>query len=115
VTRGPAWEGGVRQLFPKMTYTATGFSNPVRVIFQAVFRPAIFDEMKETVADHFLIAVKSQRKEVYILERTVFGPGAKLAQSLAALFGKIHSGSVNLYAAYILLSLVIVLVIQRLM
>jgi hydrogenase-4 component B len=115
VTRGPAWEGGVRQLFPKMTYTATGFSNPVRVIFQAIFRPAIFDEMKETVADHFLIAIKSQRKEVYILERTVFSPGAKLAQTLAALFGKIHSGSVNLYAAYILLSLVIVLVIQRLM
>jgi len=115
VTKGPAWEGGVRRLFPKMTYTATGFSNPVRVIFQAVFQPVIFDEMKETVAEHFLIAVKSQRKEVYILERTVFRPGARLAQSLAALFGKIHSGSVNLYAAYILISLGIVLVIQRLM
>jgi len=115
VTRGPAWAGGVRQLFPKMTYTATGFSNPVRVIFQAVFRPTIFDEMKETVADHFLIAVKSQRKEVYILERTIFSPGAKLAQWLAALLGKIHSGSVNLYAAYILISLTIVLIIQRLM
>jgi len=115
VTRGPAWAGGVRQLFPNMTYTATGFSNPVRVIFQAVFRPLIFDEMKETVAEHFLIAVKSQRKEVYILERTVFSPGAKLAQSLATLLGRIHSGSVNLYAAYILIALAIVLVIQRLM
>jgi hydrogenase-4 component B len=115
VTRGPAWEGGVRQLFPKMTYTATGFSNPVRVIFQAVFRPSTFDEVKETVAEHFLIAVKSQRKEVYILERTIFSPGARLVQSLATQFGRIHSGSVNLYAAYILITLAIVLVIQRLM
>ena len=98
-----------------MTYTATGFSNPVRVIFQAVFRPSTFDEIRETVAEHFLIAIKSQRKEVYILERTVLGPLAKLAQSLAILLGKIHSGSVNLYAAYILIALVIVLVIQRLM
>jgi hydrogenase-4 component B len=115
VTRGPVWAGGLRRLSPKMTYTATGFSNPVRVIFQAVFRPVIFEEKRETVAQHFLIAVKSQRQEVYILERTVFRPVARLAQALAAWFGKIHSGSVNRYAAYILLSLGIVLVIQRLM
>ncbi len=114
-TRGPVWAGGVRRLFPKMTYTATGFSNPVRVIFQAVFRPVIFDEMRETVAEHFLIAVKSQRQEAYILERTVFRPAARLAQGLAAWFGKIHSGSVNRYAAYILISLGIVLIVQRLM
>jgi hypothetical protein len=112
VIRGPAWEGGVRRLFPEMTYTATGFSNPVRVIFQAIFRPSTFDEMKETVAGHFRIAIKSQRQEIYILERVVFNPGAKLAQSLATLLGRIHSGSVNLYAAYILISLVIVLMIQ---
>ncbi|MGB8990822.1 MAG: proton-conducting transporter membrane subunit [Desulfobaccales bacterium] len=115
VDRGPAWAGGVRRLLPMMTYTATGFSNPVRVIFEAVFRPVIFDEMRETVAEHFLIAVKSQRQEVYILERTIFRPCARLGQSLAALLGKIHSGSVNLYAAYILISLGIVLIIQRLM
>jgi hydrogenase-4 component B len=115
VVRGPAWAGGVRRLLPNMTYTATGFSNPVRVIFQAVFRPVIFDEMRETVAEHFLMAVKSQRQEVHILERTIFRPCASFGRSLAAWLGKIHSGSVNLYAAYILLSLVIVLIIQRLM
>jgi hydrogenase-4 component B len=115
VARAPAWAGGVRRLFPKMTYTATGFSNPVRVIFQAVFRPAISDEMKETVAGHFLMAIKSQRQETYILERTIFRPGARLAQALAAFLGKFHRGSVNLYAAYILISLGIVLIIQRLM
>jgi hydrogenase-4 component B len=98
-----------------MTYTATGFSNPVRVIFQAIFQPSTFDEVKETVAGHFRIAIKSQRRDIYILERAIFIPGARLAQFLAALLGKIHSGSINLYAAYILLSLVIVLLIQQLM
>jgi hydrogenase-4 component B len=115
VARGPVWAGGIQRLLPKMTYTATGFSNPVRVIFEAVFRPVIFDELRETVAEHFLIAVKSQRQEVYILERTLFRPLARLGRWLAAKLGKIHSGSVNLYAAYILLSLAIVLLIQRLM
>jgi hydrogenase-4 component B len=115
VARAPAWAGGVRRLFPKMTYTATGFSNPVRVIFQAIFRPVIFDEKKETVAEHFLMAVKSQRQEAYILERTIFRPVARLGEALAAWFAKIHRGSVNLYAAYILISLGIVLIIQLLM
>jgi hydrogenase-4 component B len=114
VAKGPAWAGGVRRLLPNMTYTATGFSNPVRVIFEAIFRPVIFDETRETVAEHFLMAVKSQRQEVHILERTIFRPCARFGRGLAALLGKIHSGSVNLYAAYILLSLVIVLIIQRL-
>lgn len=30
---GARWDGGLRRLLPEMTYTATGFSNPVRVIF----------------------------------------------------------------------------------
>ncbi len=115
VARGPAWAGGVRQLLPKMTYTATGFSNPVRVVFEAVFRPVIFEEKRETVAKHFRMAIKSQRQEGYILERTIFRPCARSGEWLAALLGKIHSGSVNLYAAYILASLGIVLIIQRLM
>jgi hydrogenase-4 component B len=114
VIRGPAWEGGVRRLFPEMTYTATGFSNPVRVIFQAIFRPSTFSERKEAVAGHFLIALKSRRQDVHILERAIFNPAARLAQRLAALLARIHSGSVNLYAAYILISLLVVLLIQRL-
>jgi hydrogenase-4 component B len=35
------WAGGIPKLLPEMTYTATGFSNPVRVVFQAIFRPNI--------------------------------------------------------------------------
>ncbi|MGA7578294.1 MAG: proton-conducting transporter membrane subunit [Desulfobaccales bacterium] len=114
VIRGPAWEGGVRRLFPEMTYTATGFSNPVRVIFQAIFRPSTFSERKEAVAGHFLIALKSRRLDEHILERAIFNPVARLAHRLAALLARIHSGSVNLYAAYILISLLLVLLIQRL-
>jgi hypothetical protein len=44
LARRPRWDGGVRRLWPEMTSTATGVSNPVRVIFDAVFQPT-------TVAD----------------------------------------------------------------
>ena len=39
VVRRPAWDGGLRRLWPSTTYTATGFSNPVRVVFQALAAP----------------------------------------------------------------------------
>jgi hypothetical protein len=41
-----------------MTYTATGFSNPVRVIFRAIFRPTIVEDTRETVAEHFRTAIR---------------------------------------------------------
>jgi hypothetical protein len=53
VTRQPAWDGGLRRLLPEMVYTATGFSNPVRVVFNAIFRPTTVEDTKETVAKHF--------------------------------------------------------------
>ena len=114
VTRRPAWDGGVRRLLPEMTYTATGFSNPVRVIFEAIFRSSTFDDRKETIAAHFRIAIRSERDEVHIMDRSVFQPILKGIRSIASLLGRMHTGSVNVYATYVLISLIIVLIIQAL-
>ena len=115
VVRKPAWDGGVRRLLPEMTYTATGFSNPVRVVFNAIFRPSTVEDTKETVAEHFRTAIKNGRKEEHIVDRSVFRPVIKMVESAARLFGQMHSGSVNAYAAYILMCLICLLVIQLLL
>jgi hydrogenase-4 component B len=115
VTKKPAWDGGVRRLLPEMTYTATGFSNPVRVIFEAIFRSSMFDDKKETIAVHFRTAIGNERKEVHIMDRSVFQPILKGIRSIASLLGRMHTGSVNIYAAYVLISLVVVLIIQALL
>jgi hydrogenase-4 component B len=115
VTRQSAWEGGVRRLLPEMTYTATGFSNPVRVVFNAVFRPSTVEDTKETVAEHFRTAIRNGREEVHIVDRSVFQPLVRLVQSVAVLLGRMHTGSVNVYAAYVLISLVCVLIVQLLL
>ncbi len=44
VSRRAAWDGGLRRLRPGITYTATGFSNPVRVVFHALLRPATIED-----------------------------------------------------------------------
>ena len=115
VERRPAWDGGVRRLLPEMTYTATGFSNPVRVIFGAIFRPSTVEDTKETVAKHFRTAIKNGREEVHIVDRLVFRPTVKLVQSLSSVLGRMHGGSVNVYAAYVLISLLCILIIQLLL
>ena len=114
-TRQPAWDGGVRRLLPEMTYTAAGFSNPVRVVFNAVFRPSTVEDTKETVAEHFRTAIKNGRKEVHIVDRSVFQPTVGVVRSIATLMGQMHGGSVNAYAAYVLISLVWVLIVQLLL
>jgi hydrogenase-4 component B len=115
VKRQPAWDGGVRRLIPEMTYTATGFSNPVRVVFNAIFRPSTVEDTKETVAEHFRTAIKNGRKEEHIVDRSVFQPMVKVVQSIAVLLGQMHGGSVNVYAAYVLISLVCILIVQLLL
>jgi hydrogenase-4 component B len=120
LTRGRAtsrrgcWDGGIRRLLPEMTYTATGFSNPVRVIFQAVFRPTIVENTRETVAAHFRSAIRRQREQTYIVDRFVLQPGRRAAFRFAGWLATMHRGRINAYIAYALLSLIVVLLLLRL-
>jgi hydrogenase-4 component B len=106
VVRRVCWDGGIRRLLPEMTYTATGFSNPVRVIFQAVFRPTIVEDTRETVAEHFRTAIRRQAEQVHILDRLI-RPTRELLLGIARLLAQMHHGRLNAYVAYALLSLLV--------
>ena len=108
--RAPAWDGGIRRLLPEMTYTATGFSNPVRVIFQAIFRPRIVEDTRETVAEHFRTAIRRESETVHIVDRLILRPLADVGLALARLFARMHHGQLNAYTAYVLLALLAVLI-----
>jgi hydrogenase-4 component B len=114
VARRTCWDGGVRRLLPEMTYTATGFSNPVRVIFDAVFRPATTEDTPSTVAQHFRTAIRREREEVYIIDRLVGHPVKGVALKIADRLATLHRGKINHYISYALLSLVVVLLISLL-
>ena len=105
VVRQPCWDGGLRRLLPEMTYTATGFSNSVRVIFDAVFRPTTVEDTRETVARHFRTAIRRDREEVYLIDRAVLHPLRSAALGLAAMLARIHRGRLNTYVTYVLLAL----------
>lgn len=111
LARRERWAGGIRRLLPEMTYTATGFSNPVRVIFDAVFRPTTIEDTRETVAEHFRTAVRREKARVHLVDKLVLQPVSSAAMWCARLLATMHHGRFNAYAAYTLLALLITLVI----
>ena len=111
----PAWDGGIRQFDSDMTYTATGFSNPGRVIFDAVFRPMTLENTKETVEAHFRTAISGERHEVHLVDRILYRPTIKLILWSARKVGRIHVGKINAYATYVLLTLLLFLLANRLL
>jgi hydrogenase-4 component B len=111
--RRPRWDGGVRRLLPEMTYTATGFAQPVRVIFEAILRPDIVDR-RENIAEHFQISIQRNREEVYLVDRLVLHPMANAAQWIAGILAGMHHGRINAYAGYALLTIVAFLTIATL-
>lgn len=110
VIRRTQWDGGVRALLPEMTYTATGFAQPVRVIFDSILRP-VTGKSTESVAGHFRTAIRRERKEVHLADRLVLRPFAAGTLWISKQFARLHNGRVNAYAAYALLALILVLII----
>ncbi|MDA8108057.1 MAG: hypothetical protein M0015_05440, partial [Betaproteobacteria bacterium] len=94
-----------------MTYTATGFSNPVRVIFDAIFRPTTVEDTRETVAEHFRNAIRRERAAEYIGDRVAIRPASNALMRLALGLARMHHGRINAYAAYVLLAVALALVI----
>jgi hydrogenase-4 component B len=111
LSRKVRWDGGVRNLLPEMTYTATGFSNPVRVIFDAVFRPTTMEDTRETVAEHFRTAIIREKERVHLVDKLVFHPVRTAVMWFAGRLARMHHGRFNAYAAYALAALLAVLVV----
>ncbi|MGB8410981.1 MAG: proton-conducting transporter membrane subunit, partial [Gallionella sp.] len=112
--RQTRWDGGVRRLLPEMTYTATGFSNPVRVVFEAIFRPTTVEDTRETVAEHFRMAIRHESEWVHVLDKLAFHPLRTAVMWLAARLASMHHGRFNAYAAYTLLTLLLALLLNML-
>ena len=109
--RRERWDGGLRLLLPEMSYTATGFSNPVRVIFDAVFRPTTVEDTRETVAEHFRNAIRREKETVHLVDKLVFLPVRSATLWFARGLALMHHGRLNAYASYVLLASLLALAI----
>ena len=111
--RRPLWAGGIPRLLPQMIYTATGFSNPVRVVFQAIFQPNITEGTRQTVGVHFRTAIHRQREETHVVDRIFLKPVGTAVRWIADFLARMHHGRLNAYVTYVLAFLLLVLLLYR--
>jgi hydrogenase-4 component B len=114
VSRHTVWDGGIRRLLPEMTYTGTGFSNPVRVVFEAVFRPTMIEDTRETVGKHFRAVIRRTRGDNHVLDRLILDPISDAALWVANGFARMHHGVLNAYVFYGLGALLLALLLAAL-
>ncbi len=107
VLRGIPWAGGIGHLVPELTYNASAFANPVRVVFRSVLRPKVIEEPLESLPDHFRPTVRRSQAEIHIVDRLALRPVLAGIEGLAGILRRMHLGAVNVYASYVLGALLI--------
>jgi hydrogenase-4 component B len=105
--RVPVWDGGIVSFKARMQYTATTYSNPVRVTFERFYRPDVHIDRASDDPAGRSGAVHYRTKVLPIFERYLYQPVVRFVQVLARRLQPIQSGDVNLYLLYILLVVVV--------
>lgn len=107
VVRRAPWNGGIPRLRPEMAYTPITFSAPVRVMFHSIFNPEVSRQEQHQGAS--LTSRRQEELRVHILDRLLVNPLKAAIEATARRLARIHHGKVTGYAAYVLGTLVIVL------
>jgi hydrogenase-4 component B len=97
-----------------MEYTATAFANPFKRLFTMLYRPVRQLTIDFHPGSRFFIRTMAYRNEVRpIVEEALYRPAARAGHWLAGRIQALQSGSVHLYLAYILVTLIALLALAR--
>jgi hydrogenase-4 component B len=108
--REETWTCG-NTLVPRMTYTASGFSKPLRVSFRLLMKPS-----RSLIADRnprnpFFVRGYTYVSQIpLIIEDILYKPVMKFLVTGANIFRKIQNGIVQSYLLYLLATLVFMLI-----
>jgi hydrogenase-4 component B len=107
--RGPVWDCGLPGLTADNEYTATAFSKPLRMIFSALYRPRREIQAEYEVSPHYPSAIRFESEIERTFEKRLYGPLRERIMAAANRMKGIQAGSINLYLAYIFITLILLL------
>jgi hydrogenase-4 component B len=110
--RTPTWVCGFA-LQPRMSYGSTAFAKPIRLFFQAIVRPERVVEADYALEPYFPTRLSTHGSIQPVFERHLYGPLARGLLSVARSARVLQGGNIRLYLAYILATLVVLLLIAR--
>jgi len=103
------WVCGIETLRPRMQYTATGFSKPIRLIFSAIYRARHEIEISEDTSPYFKPEIRYEMTMEHVFEEQLYKPAMRGVLSVARIGRKIQTGHIQSYLAYIFIILVVLL------
>jgi len=106
---GPTWDCGLQGLTPRMEYTATGFSKPIRMIFKALFRPRREVQREYDFSPYFATSIRFEAHVEEVFETRIYRPLQRLVLSLSRRMRALQAGSLQAYLIYIFLTLLLLL------
>lgn len=109
IARRSPWGAGLVHIQPEMTYNATTFAAPVRVLFDGLLQPVVTERAEQQGAS--VTALHREGELIHVADRLMLRPLTIAGVWIAARLARMHHGRVTLYAAYILVTLAVVLLV----
>lgn len=106
---GPTWDCGLRGLTPRMEYTATGFSKPIRMIFKALFRPRREVQREYDFSPYFATSIRFTAHVEEVFETRIYRPLHRQVLRLSRRMRALQAGSLQAYLIYIFITLLLLL------
>jgi hydrogenase-4 component B len=97
-----------------MQYSGLAYGNPVRLIFNGLYRSRHAFEGLAPAARHLEGRIAYAQEVAEPFERELYGPLQRTVERVSRLAQRIQSGSVNHYVAYIFAIVLVVLLLRLL-
>ncbi|MGH9170771.1 MAG: proton-conducting transporter membrane subunit [Acidimicrobiales bacterium] len=109
----PVWDGGIVSYKARMQYTATTFSNPVKVTFERLYQPEVHIDRASDDPAGRSGPVHYRAQVTPLFEKYLYAPAVRAIRAVAGFLRPIQSGDVNLYLLYILVVVVVAYFVYR--
>lgn len=107
------WGCGIN-LKPRMEYTATGFTQPIKQVFDMIYRPTV--KLESEMLEESRYFAKRMRFETHIepvFQKYLYDPVVRMLNNFADRLRIVQAGRLHLYLTYIFLTLLILLLWVR--
>ncbi len=108
------WAGGIPRFTAAMTYSSLAYSNPVRMIFNGLFRSRTSSRAIAPAAQQREGLLTYEQEIPPPFERALYRPVLKALRWVTERARIIQSGNINQYVGYIFLIVLIVLILRAL-
>jgi hydrogenase-4 component B len=105
-----SWDCGIPGLTPRMQYTATAFTKPLRIIYKRIYLPSRDLKVSYLIKPFFVKSIQYGGEITPFFERYVYEPVTRFIHAIAGRVKLLQSGSLQLYLGYILITLIVLLI-----